>query len=175
MSALFLLGVLTPIALAQPAGTPAAAQKEGAKREKALESKDAGKLFGEPAWKRVAPAAEKLFKEKGLDLVVETYDVLPKGDATKIGAMKPVERERFFKQLADARAKELSLQGVYVLVTKTPATLYVEVTNPKEFPPGLATKLKSALLASFKEKKYDDGLTKIIDMTLEAKGLGEKK
>lgn len=174
LPALLLLGLLSPLSLAQPVGTVAAAQKEGAKREKALESKDDGKFFGEAAWKRVAPAAEKLL-EKKLDFLVETYDAPPKGDAAKIGAMKPAEREKFFKELAEARAKELNLQGVYVLVTKNPATLYVEVTNPKEFPDKFATKLKSALLASFKDKKYDEGLTKVIDMTLDAKGLGEKK
>ncbi len=144
-------------------------------REKALESKDDGKFFGEAAWKKVSPAAEKLLKEKGTDFLVETYMTPPKGDADKIAAMKPADREKFFKDMVEARAKELNLQGVYVLVTKTPATLYVEISNPKDFPAGLATKLKTTLLASFKDKKFDEGLTKVIDMTLDAKGLGEKK
>lgn len=175
LPALLLLGLLTAIAPAQPTDARAAAQKEGEKREKALESKDDGKFFGDAAWKRVAPAAEKLFKDKKLDFVVETYDAPPKGDASKIAAMKPADREKFFKTLAESRAKELNLQGVYVLVTKNPATLYLEITNPKEFPDKFATKLKSTLLTSFKEKKFDDGLAKVIDMTLDAKGLGEKK
>lgn len=175
LSALLLLGLLTPIALAQPAGTAAVAQKEGAKREKALESKDDGKFFGEAAWNRVAPAAEKLFKEKGIDFVVETAASPSKGDPDKLAAMKPAEREKFFKEFTDARAKELNLKGVHVFVSKKPETLYVHVSQAADLPKDFGPKLKAALVANFKDKKFDQGLNKIIDMTLDAKGLGEKK
>jgi hypothetical protein len=151
-------------------------KKEPAKaREKALESKDEGKFFTEASWKRVAPAAEKLLKEKGIDFLVETVTVPPKGDADKIAALKPAEREKFFREYAEGRATELKLNGVFVFASKKPATLYVHVSDPKDFPTGFATKLKTALLDSFKANKYDEGLSKVIDMTLEAKGLGEKK
>jgi V8-like Glu-specific endopeptidase len=146
-----------------------------ATREKPLLSRDDGKFFGEEAWKKVPPAAEKLLKDKGIDLFIETVMTPWKGDADKIKAMKPEEREKFFKELAEERSKEVKLKGIYILVCKTPASLYVEVPHPDEFPPGFATKVKNALLTSFKEKKFDDGLQKVIDMTLEAKGLGEKK
>jgi hypothetical protein len=144
-------------------------------REKPLESRDDGKFFGEEAWKKVNPAAEKLLKEKNIDLFIETVMTPWKGDPDKIKAMKPEEREKFFKELADERAKEVKLKGVYVLVCKNPSSLYVIVPHPDEFPPGFATKVKSALLASFKEKKFDEGLQKVLDTTLEAKGLGVKK
>ena len=35
--------------------------------------------------------------------------------------------------------------------------------------------IQDALLGAFKEKKYDDGLKKALQLTLEARGLGEKK
>jgi hypothetical protein len=89
--------------------------------------------------------------------------------------MKPDEREKFFRELAEERGKEVKLKGVYVLVCKNPSFLYVLVPDPSEFPPGYATKLKTAMLDSFREKKFDEGLQKAIDITLEAKGLGEKK
>lgn len=152
-----------------------AAQKDAPKREKALESKDEAKLFGEAAWKRVAPAAEKLFKEKGIDFVVETAPSPPNVDADKIVAMKPAERERFFKQFTDARAKELNLKGVHVFVSKKPETLYVHVTQSADLPKDFGPKLKAALIANFRNKKFDEGLTKAIDMTLAAKKLGEKQ
>lgn len=164
--------VVASAPLAPPAS--GAAQKEAPKREKALESKDDGKFFGEAAWKRVAPAAEKLLKEKGLDFVVETVEA-PKGDADKLAALKPAEREKFFKGLADERVKELKLKGVYVFVSKKPATLYVEVPEAAGLPKDFGPKLKGALIASFKDAKYDEGLNKALDMTLDAKGLGEKK
>ena len=144
------------------------------KREKALESKDEGMRFGTEAWKRVAPAAEKLYKEKGIDFVVETA-VSPKGGADKIAMLKPAEREKFFKDFTDERAKELKLKGVHVFVSKQPPTLYVHVTESADLPKGFGTKLKDTLIASFKNDKFDEGLNKAIDMTLAAKGLGEKK
>ena len=143
-------------------------------REKPLESKDDGKFFSEEAWKKVAPAAEKLLKQKNIDFVIETM-MAPKGDDEKIKAMTATEREKFFKELAEARTKELKLRGILILVSKTPATLYVYDPNPVDFPDGFASKLKAALIASFRDKKFDEGLQKAIDMTLEAKGLGEKK
>jgi S1-C subfamily serine protease len=159
--------------------TSTSAQKDPPKkepaREKPLNSRDDGKFFSEEAWKKVAPAAEKLLKEKGTDLFVETIMTPWKGDVDKIKAMKPEEREKFFKELADERAKEVKLKGVYILVCKNPSSLYVIVPHPDEFPPGFATKVKSALLDNFKDKKFDEGLQKAIDIVLDSKGLGEKK
>ena len=63
LGALLLLGCVPLAAVGQPQDPP---KKDAPKREKALESKDDGMRFGEAAWKRVAPAAEKLFKEKGI-------------------------------------------------------------------------------------------------------------
>ncbi len=142
--------------------------------EKVLESKDDGKFFSEEAWKKVAPAAEKLFKQKSLDFVVETYMTPPKGDAEKLKAMTPAERDKYFKEFAEERAKELKLDGVYILVSKTPASLYV-LSGPNAIDRDFGTKIRSALLASFKDKKFDEGLQKAIELTLDAKGLGEKK
>ena len=58
---------------------------------------------------------------------------------------------------------------------KNPSSLYVLVPDPSEFPPGYATKVKNAMLDAFRDKKFDEGLQKAIDITLDAKGLGEKK
>lgn len=168
LCALFLLGCV-PLAAGQPQDPPAPA------RDKPLPSTDDAMRFGKAAWGRVAPAAERLFKEKGTDFVVEAVATPPKGDADKLAALKPAARETYFKEYAEARAKELKLKGVYVIVSKKPATLYVHVSDPKDFPPGFATKLKAALIASFRDDKFDEGLTKAIDVTLAAKDLGEKK
>jgi hypothetical protein len=150
--------------------------KEPAKaREKPLTSRDDGKFFSEEAFKKVPPAAEKLLKEKSTDFFIETVMTPWQGDVDKIKAMKPEERTKVFHDLAEERAKEVKLKGVYILVCRNPSTLYVLVPDPSEFPPGYATKVKTAMLDAFKDKKYDEGLQKAIDITLEAKGLGEKK
>ncbi|MCI0700023.1 MAG: trypsin-like peptidase domain-containing protein [Planctomycetia bacterium] len=146
-------------------------------REKPLESKDEGKFFREATWKKVAPAAEKLLKEKGVDFVIVTVPTPPKGNADKVKAMKPEEREKFFKDIVQERCKELKVSGVYILVCKNPTYLYFEITGPAaaDFPSDLGPRLRTALLGKFKEKKYDAGLEEAINAILEAKGLAEKK
>jgi hypothetical protein len=158
---------------ARPADEP---KKEVPKREKPLESKDEAKFFGAEAWKKVAAAAERMLKEKGIDFLVETIPTPPKGDAQKIAAMKPAERQSYFKELAEARVKELKLHGVYLLVCKNPATLYVVTTRAGTgFNPNFGDMLKSELLRNFKEKKFDAGLQQMIDMTLKELKLEDKK
>ena len=144
-------------------------------REKALESKDAAKLFGAEAWKKVEPAVEKLFKEKGTDLLIETVEVPPKSTPEKVKAMSPEEREKFFHEVVTERVKADKIQGVYILICKSPTYLYVGPTGDAAFPTAAASKIREALLTSLREKKFDEGLSKVLQMSLDAKGLGEKK
>lgn len=163
-------------AVADPKDEPKKAEpkKEAPKaREKALTSRDDGKFFGSEALAKTAPAAEKLLKEKQTDFFVETVMTPWKGDAEKVKAMKPDERERFFKELVEERAKEVKLHGIYVMVCKNPSYVHVYVSHPEDFPPGFGTKVKTALLDEFKQKKFDEGLQKAIDLTLDAKGLSQ--
>lgn len=151
-------------------------KKETPKRDKPLESKDDAKFFSAEQWKKVAPAAEKILKEKGLDFLIETMPAPPKGDAQKVAAMKPAEREKYFKEFAEGRVKELKLNGVYLVVCKSPATLYVVVTGlSKNFNPNFGDMLKSELLRNFKEKRFDQGLQQMIDLTLKELKLEDKK
>ena len=173
LCALFLLGSV-PLAAARPQDPPKKDAPAPA-RDKPLPSTDDAMRFGQAAWGRVAPAAEKLFKEKGTDFVVEAVTTPPKADADKLAALKPAAREQFFREYAEARAKELKLKGVYVVVSKKPATLYVHVSEAAGLPKDFGPKLKAALIASFNDDKFDEGLTKAVDMTLAAKGVGEKK
>ena len=142
-------------------------------RTKARDSRDDGKFFSEAVFKKVAPAADKLLKEKGTDFFVETV-MAPWKDADKIKGTRPDESDKFFRELVEERGKEVRLKGVYILVCKNPSCLHVLVSDPAEFPPGYGTKVVSALAESFQEKKFDEGLQKAIDITLEAKGLGKK-
>jgi S1-C subfamily serine protease len=135
-----------------------------------LKCKDEGKFFGEEAWKKAQATAERLFKEKKTDLLIETYETPPKGDAEKVKGMAAAEREKFFKGLADERVKAEKVTGVYILISKNPTYLYVEVTAGSGLPTDLTGKLRAALLAAFKEKKFDEGLSKAVELVLEARG-----
>ena len=165
------------VALRTAEGSDEPKAKEPAKppRDKPLESKDGAKLFGADAWKQVQPAAERLLKEKNVDFLIETFDTPPKGDAEKVKAMSAADREKFFRDLVRERIKFLKLSGAYVLVCKSPTYLYVDVTDDSGFPAETSKKVREALLSAFKEKKFDDGLAKAVQIVLDAKGLGEKK
>lgn len=153
--------------------------KEPAKPEHdmPLKSKDEAKFFSEDAWKKVQPDADKLFKDKHIDLLIETAPTPPGSDADKVKAMKPEEREKFFRQYALQRVKAEKLSGIYIIICKSPGFVYVEITKSTDsfFPEGFGAKLKNTLLAAFKMEKFDAGLTEALDMIMNAQGLGEKK
>jgi S1-C subfamily serine protease len=146
-------------------------------RDTPLKSKDDAKFFSEEAWKKVLTAAEKLLKEKNLDLLIETFPTPPKGDADKVKAMTTADREKFFKEYALDRSKAEKINGVYIVICKEPGYVYIEITKPavETFPSGFGAKLKSAILSAFKDKKFDTGLTDGLQLILEAQGLAEKK
>ena len=81
---------------------PPKKEPEKPKREAALESKDDGKFFSEAAWKQVQPAAEKLYKEKKIDLSSRHTRRPPRETSTKLKAMTAAERETFFKEFSGA-------------------------------------------------------------------------
>ncbi|MBA4062850.1 MAG: hypothetical protein C0501_03925 [Isosphaera sp.] len=145
-------------------------------RDAALKSTDEAKFFSDEAWKQVSAAADRLLKEKGLDLVIETYPTPPKGDAEKVRAMTAADREKFFGDFARERARAEKVVGLYVVINKAPGSLYVERSEAAggKVPDEVVTKVKQALLAAFREKKYDDGLAAALKLVLESQGLGAK-
>ncbi|MCS6865943.1 MAG: trypsin-like peptidase domain-containing protein [Gemmataceae bacterium] len=146
-------------------------------RAKPLESQDAGKFFSAAAWKQLAPAAEKLLREKGIDLWIETLPTPPNGDAKKIAALEPAEREKRYRQIVEERLKDKNFNGVYLFVTKSPSLLYVVVVGPctKDFNPDFGAMLRSMLIEHFQKRQFDDGLKQLIEMTLAEVKLVEKK
>jgi hypothetical protein len=146
-------------------------------RDAPLKSKDEAKFFSEAAFKRVRPAAEKLLKEKGIDLLVEAYTVAPKMDAAKLKAMTPEEREKVFMEFARERTKAEKINGVYIVVNKNPGYVRVELAGPaaSTFPAGFGSLLAKTLIYEFKDKKFDGGLEEAVEMILQEQGLAPKK
>jgi hypothetical protein len=144
-------------------------------RDAALASKDDGKFFSEAAFKKVAPVAEKLLKAKGVDLLIETHQVLPKADADKLKAMTAADRTKVYEEHAKARTKELKTNGLYVVATKNPPSLFVTVDSAAGFPSDFGPRVRSALISSFTDKKFDEGLEKALTLALEAQSLADKK
>ena len=89
--------------------------------------------------------------------------------------MSAAEKQKFFHELARDRAKELKVSGVYVLITRNPTYLYVEVPTMGFLTDDEVKKAQQALMSNFKDKKFDEGLAQAVQVVLDAKGLGEKK
>lgn len=152
-------------------------EKDKPRREAILKSKDDAKFFSEEAWKKVQPVAEKLLKDKDLDLLIETVPTPPKSTVEKVKAMTAADRENFFRDYARERCKDEKLSGVYLIICKSPGFVYVEFygKGAGSFTKGFNAKLTSAILADFKNEKFDAGLGEALQMLLEAQGLAEKK
>jgi len=124
----------------------------------------------------VQPAADKLLKEKDFDILVETFTKSPKGDVDKLKAMKAADREKFFKEYAEERCKELKLNGVYIFVCKSPGFLRVELSGSAltTLPSGFGSIVSRKMLTTFRDNKFDEGLKEAVNTILETQGLGEK-
>lgn len=163
------------VALAVAAEDPKPKEPVKPHREKPLESKDGAKLFKAESWKQVQAAAERLLKEKSTDFLIDTIATAPKLTVEQARKMKTEEKEKFFHGLVSDRAKADKLQGILILVCKTPTYLYVGTTGEMHFPSADASKMRVALLSGMRDKKPDEALLKVVSMALEAKGLDEKK
>lgn len=146
-------------------------------RDAALKSKDGAKFFSEEAFAKVQPAADKLLKEKGLDLLIETFDTIPDQDAAKLKALSAADRTKVFKEFAEGKLKSEKIVGLYVVINKAPGSLYVELAEAarKKIPDEVANKVKQTLLKNLGENKFDAGLTDALKILLDSQGLGEKK
>ena len=144
------------------------------RRDAALKSTDGAKFFGAEAWKQVQPVADRLFKEKDVDLLIEVIAVPPKSTPEKVAALSAEDRGKLFKEHAQERAKAEKISGVYVLICKNPRYAHVEMTGPAAatFPSGFG----SRFLKTFTDaKKLDAGLTDALNMLLKYQGLLDKK
>lgn len=161
----------------EPISAPQDKTQEKSSRETPLKSKDEAKFFSESAWKNVQTDAEKLLKDKKIDLQIEALATPPNSTPEKVKAMTGEEREKFFKDYALERCKADKINGVYIIICKSPGYAYIEIHGPSasSFPAGFGSKLKTTLLSNFKEMKFDAGLTDALQMIMEAQGLAEKK
>jgi hypothetical protein len=122
--------------------------------------KDDGKFFSADAVKKANDDIREISRKYDKDLLVETFAGVPEAQKEKVAAMSRAERSNFVRAWARERAQANVVHGVYVLVCRSPAQLYVEVT-----PRGRAAideearkKLIETLATNFQEQKFDEGL-----------------
>jgi len=133
--------------------------------------KDDGKFFSAEAVDKTNKKIKEIYAKFKKDVVIETYAGIPEGkklpeDPKKVG--------EFFAEWAKTRAQELGINGVYVLICKMPTRLRTEVdpeTLRRAFTNADDDRLRKRIIAAFREKKFDEGLTggvEVIEAALKA-------
>jgi hypothetical protein len=125
-----------------------------------LTVRDEGKFFGGEAVTRANETIAELLKSKHFDLLVETYETPPAGELDKVKEMAPAERTRFFRAWARERIKARNVQGLCILICRTPSSLFVETSEDAQaqFGDKAVKELADILLGKFRSKQYDEGL-----------------
>ncbi len=125
--------------------------------------KDEGKFFTADELERANKKIRQIYTDFGCDVVVETVPAIPADLEAKY---KELGRDKFFLQWAEKRAGELGVNGVYVLVCKSPGRVEVVVGGPtgkRRFAGGDRGRIVNKMLGPFRDKKFDEGLTAALD------------
>jgi len=141
---------------------------EVAKRATPLPVSDRAKLFSADAVKSAEGTVGELFKD-GLDLLIETYPTAPEEWTAKLKAAKGEERQKVFREWANARLRAEKADGVMILISQDPRYVLVEIEDSAKgkLPEKFAQKVADALLKGLREKKPDEGLAEAVRLIRE--------
>jgi hypothetical protein len=126
---------------------------------------DAG-LFSPKALEKANAEIAKIEKESHHNLTIETLATVPNGRADEVAKMSSRGREEFFDAWARERAISRKAQGEYVLITKNPGHVQIEVdrqTRNSGFGVAQRSTLRDNFIAGFKKKDYDRGLLDAVE------------
>jgi hypothetical protein len=126
--------------------------------------KDEAKFFSAEALEKANKRVKDAYRVTKKDLVIETYATVPEGK--KVPEEKN-KREELFKAWVNERCRDLGVNGVYVLICKSPAYYYIEAdreTLRRAFTTKDEAKMRQKLLAALRERKFDEGLKDVIDV-----------
>ena len=126
----------------------------------APEIRDEGKFFSPEAVKKANEQIREIYRKYGKDLLIETFASVPADQLEKVKAMDSKEKADYFHKLAIEHAKQRVVNGVYILITKEPKYLYIEITPRarESFDKEFYNHLRKVLFASFGENHFDEGL-----------------
>jgi uncharacterized membrane protein YgcG len=112
--------------------------------------RDRGKMFTSESLARADATLERIHKETGWDIVVETVESL-KGEKAS--------------DVANANARGLNVHGLYLLISKGDRTIRLEPSNPAKssFTPEKLRQAEAALTSAFRAGDNDKGLLGAIE------------
>ena len=133
--------------------------------------KDDGKFFSKEGVEKANKKIRDIYEKYKKDVVVETLLMLtPEQEKT----LKEDGEMKFFAKLTNDRAKEMGLNGVYLIVCKKPRYLRMHMdpeTQKKAFTASNRARTLDKIKEQFKEGEFDAGLLdglKEIETLLEA-------
>ncbi len=125
---------------------------------------DNAKIFGPDAIDRADAAMTKMEQAHNKQLVVETFTGIPDDQKP---SMEKLGKDAFFKQWMSNRARELRVNGVYVLICMDPKHLEVGAGRNTiargDFTEQDVQKLRDQMQKLLKEKDYDGALSNAVD------------
>lgn len=136
------------------------------------EIKDDGGFFSPAAIAKANEVIKEIHRDFKKDLLIETFKTVPADRAEEVKKMDKAELNKFFQAWALQRARAAQVNGVYILISKEPPHLQVEVgneTQQKAFTLANRDELARRVIAKFKQaaevkddeakrKFYDEGL-----------------
>jgi len=120
--------------------------------------KDGAQIFSSQAVDKATSVAQELNQKFGKELLIETFKEVPADRQDKLTADN---HRQFFDEWGNARAKELKVNGIYVLICMSPSYIQAEVgqdTRKRAFTVQDRDELVSLLREHFRKKEYDQGL-----------------
>jgi hypothetical protein len=102
-----------------------------------------------------------LQRELHKDLVIETFKTVPADKVKAVKGMSRAAREDFFARWADERARAEGVDGVYVLLCKSPPFTQVSLgpeTDDRLFPDADRQRLAELLANHWSSRHYDQDL-----------------
>jgi hypothetical protein len=124
---------------------------------------DEGKFFSAKAIEDANKEIGKITREYGKDLLIDTVPGVPAEQEVKY---KELGKQQFFNTWAEQRASGAGVRGIYILLSRQPGHLQIEVdkaTRQKAFTADDRIRLVQKMLPLLKDKKNDEALRAAVD------------
>jgi TLP18.3/Psb32/MOLO-1 phosphatase superfamily protein len=123
--------------------------------------KDEAAFFSATAVEKANREIAEIERRFHRDFVIETFRTVPADKVEQVKAMDHRGREAFFQKWGNERFRQEGVNGVYLMITKSPGYVQVEVgqeTQKHAFTLQEARELRDLVFAAFKKKEHDRGL-----------------
>lgn len=136
---------------------------------------DGGQFFSADAVTRARQEIDLLRHRFGRDLRLVTFAGPPESDRDRLRGLSPEQRADYFRSWTQKIAHGEGVNGMTILISRDPSYLYVNVADDARsvVTPDEEKRLREAVLAKFREKKFDDGLATAVRIFRDA--LAEQK